>query len=347
MEQEKSTKPETDSTFPEDDDALYREMTEHMPRCYFPTSLGENSILKFAGEEFRRVKNIVCRRYNFNEDKYIRENAGVSPFDSVRGNFEQEVYRRLRKDYAHLSIISIRRLLMEKIRNAVKKENNIIGTFYRNCGVHYQEVESPEYETSPIVVVHNPVFYGYGGYEGATVYELFIDGNGKLLCTLNGEAGEDFDEPIGQVQTEGLLEIAHWLEEHGFISADVNDDRIVVCEECGSDNIQTQAWVDPNARTFIGTTGIDRYDNCATNARTISPLLRSGNSRNVCRNGGTRWTQIKWNRSRVAVRTSVRPETTIRGLLKPAMNGGKTRAMTRNVKSGKNITTADYDLQSS
>ena len=99
------------------------------------------------------------------------------------------------------------------------------------------------------------------GYESATVYELFIDGNGKLLCTLNGEAGEDFDEPIGQVQTEGLLEIAHWLEEHGFISADVNDDEIVVCEGCGSDNIQTQAWVDPNARTFIGTTGIDRYDN--------------------------------------------------------------------------------------
>ena len=216
MEQEKPTKPETDRTFPEDDDTLYREMTVHMPRCYFPTSLGENSILKFAGEEFRRVKNIVCRRYNFNEDKYIRENAGVSPFDSVRGNFEQEVYRRLRKDYAHLSIISIRRSLMEKIRDAVKKENNIIGTFYRNCGVHYREAESAEYETSPIVVVHNSAFYGYGGYESATVYELFIDGNGKLLCTLNGEAGEDFDEPIGQVQTEGLLEIAHWLEEHGF-----------------------------------------------------------------------------------------------------------------------------------
>ena len=172
MEQEKPTKPETDRTFPEDDDTLYREMTVHMPRCYFPTSLGENSILKFAGEEFRRVKNIVCRRYNFNEDKYIRENAGVSPFDSVRGNFEQEVYRRLRKDYAHLSIISIRRSLMEKIRDAVKKENNIIGTFYRNCGVHYREAESAEYETSPIVVVHNSAFYGYGGYESATVYEL-------------------------------------------------------------------------------------------------------------------------------------------------------------------------------
>ena len=77
MEQEKPTKPETDRTFPEDDDTLYREMTVHMPRCYFPTSLGENSILKFAGEEFRRVKNIVCRRYNFNEDKYIDRKSVV------------------------------------------------------------------------------------------------------------------------------------------------------------------------------------------------------------------------------------------------------------------------------
>ena len=50
MEQEKPTKPETDRTFPEDDDTLYREMTVHMPRCYFPTSLGENSILTIEGE---------------------------------------------------------------------------------------------------------------------------------------------------------------------------------------------------------------------------------------------------------------------------------------------------------
>ena len=37
--------------------------------------------------------------------------------------------------------------------------------------------------------------------------------------------------------------------------------KITVCEECGSDNIQTQAWVDPNTHAFIGTTGIDRDDN--------------------------------------------------------------------------------------
>lgn len=261
MKQENPTVPETGRIFPEDDDALYREMTVHMPGCYFPTSLSEDGIHEFAGEEFHRIRNIVCRHYNFNEDKYIQENASVSPFDSVQDNFEMEVYRRIRKDYVQLSVISIRESLLRKIRHAVEKENNIIGTFYRNRGVHYRESESPEYETSPIVVVHNPVFYGYGGYEGATVYELFIDGNGKLLCTLNGEGGEDFDEPAENVQTEGLLNITHWLEEYGFIPDDTDDDGITVCDECGSDNIQTQAWVDPNTRIFIGTTGIDREDN--------------------------------------------------------------------------------------
>jgi len=148
MKQENPTVPETDRIFPEDDDALYREMTAHMPGCYFPTSLSEDGIHEFAGEEFRRVRNIVCRHYNFYEDKYIQENAGVSPFDSVQDNFEQEVYRRIRKDYVQLSVISIRESLLGKIRRAVEKENNIIGTFYRNCGVHYREAESAEYETS-------------------------------------------------------------------------------------------------------------------------------------------------------------------------------------------------------
>ncbi len=48
-----------------------------------------------------------------------------------------------------------------------------------------------------------------------------------------------------------------------------NKDDTVVCNKCGSSDIQTQAWVDPNTKTFIGATGIDRGDNwcnqCADN----------------------------------------------------------------------------------
>lgn len=250
-----------DRIFPEDNDTLYREMMACMPNCYFPTSLGEDAIHEFASGEFFRIRGIICRKYGFDEDRYIDENAGVSPFDFVRDDIEQEIYRRIRKDYTQLSAVSIRNSLVEKIRRAVEKENNIIGTFYRNRGVHYRDAVLQEYESSPIVVVHNPGFYGYGGYESATVYELSIDGTGKLLCTLNGESGEDFDEPAGNVQIEGLFEIAHWLEEYGFIPDDASDNDIIVCDECGSSDIHTQAWVDPNTRTYIDTTGIDRDDN--------------------------------------------------------------------------------------
>ena len=36
---------------------------------------------------------------------------------------------------------------------------------------------------------------------------------------------------------------------------------LIVCEECGSTEIQTQAWVDANTHEYIGETGIDRDDN--------------------------------------------------------------------------------------
>ena len=36
---------------------------------------------------------------------------------------------------------------------------------------------------------------------------------------------------------------------------------LIVCEECGSTEIQTQAWVDANTHQYIGETGIDRDDN--------------------------------------------------------------------------------------
>ena len=35
---------------------------------------------------------------------------------------------------------------------------------------------------------------------------------------------------------------------------------LIVCEECGSTEIQTQSWVDANTLQYIGETGIDRDD---------------------------------------------------------------------------------------
>jgi hypothetical protein len=143
-------------------------------------------------------------------------------------------------------IDAIRDEALSLIRGAVA-EHKIIGTFYKNLGEHYSHDQEPEeYSSSPIVVTHNTDFCSYGGYEAATVYELFTDERGRLLCTLNGEAGEDFDEPLEHIQTEGLLCIVEWLVEYGFIADDPWR-----CEECGSLAVQAHVWIDSNTKEVV------------------------------------------------------------------------------------------------
>lgn len=205
---------------PIDTDQLLREMTGYLPSLYFPERGDQNMIHALAREEFSRVQRIMRREYDTGETP----GDSVSPFDAVEEAFEQAVYTRVRLDPNTIEVAFIREETIRKIREAVEKADNIIGTFYQNRGVHFQhESESEEYDSTPIVVIHNPEYHNYGGYEAATVFELFIDARGKLCCTLNGEAGEDFDEPIEHVQTEGLLELAHWLEQQGFIASETPD----------------------------------------------------------------------------------------------------------------------------
>lgn len=115
-----------------------------------------------------------------------------------------------------IAITGIRHKLVQKIKYIVSANKNCIGTFYKNIGEHHtvSKVEE-EYSTSPIVVIHGE-FGGYGGFEAATVCDLFIDDN-KVICTLNGEAGEDWDEPLENVQVEGLINIIDWLKENNFL----------------------------------------------------------------------------------------------------------------------------------
>lgn len=210
---------EQTTDFPLDQNALYQKMINHLAPLYFPTLLDEDSINELADNEFCRVREIICRKYMFNEDKHIEENDGTSPFDLVRDDVEHEVYARIQKDTDNINLTSMRERYIQTIRSAVEKQNNIIGTFYQNKGVHFRNVQdAPKYKTTLIVVIHNPAFFTYGSYEADTVYELFIDDKGQLLCALNGEAGEYIDEPIEHIQIEGLVEITHWLAEQGFIT---------------------------------------------------------------------------------------------------------------------------------
>lgn len=205
---------------PIDTDQLLQQMINFLPALYFPDSTDDDTLHALAREEFFRVQDIMRRMYDTDEEP----GDSVSPFDEVEEEFEQTVYARIRFDSKLIRLAVIRDEAIRNIRAAVEKQNNIIGTFYQNRGVHFQhESESEEYDTTLIVVIHNPEYHSYGGYEANTVFELFIDADGKLLCSLNGEAGENFDEPIEHVQTEGLLEIAHWLEEQGFIASETPD----------------------------------------------------------------------------------------------------------------------------
>lgn len=141
---------------------------------------------------------------------------------------------------------TIREEAVATIMNAVA-EHKVIGTFYRNLGEHYRlDNEGKEYDSSPAVVTHNDSFGTYGGYKAATVYELFFDKQSRLRCTLNGEAGENFDEPIEHIQTEGLLRIVEWLVEYGFVADDPWR-----CETCGSLAVQANVWIDANTHGVI------------------------------------------------------------------------------------------------
>lgn len=212
----KTMNKETNKEFPLEDVILFQEMVALLAPVYFPESLKDDAIDELASAEVERVSKLICRKYHFDDDKYILEN-GNSPFDFVEEDIKEEVYSRICKDRQYSRLINIREKYTQMILDAVIKERNVIGTFYQNRGVHYRDEESPEYENSPIVVIHNSSFTGYGGYEAATVYEVFINTDGKLLCTLNGEGGEDFDEPIENIQVEGLVVIVHWMVEQGFI----------------------------------------------------------------------------------------------------------------------------------
>lgn len=207
------------------EDQLLQEMTAYLPPLYFPENEGDDAIHTLARKEFFRIQGLMRLKYDTEEIP----GDSCSPFDAIEDEFKQAIYARVRTDPHVVQIAAIRQETIKKIRAAVEKQNNIIGTFYQNRGVHFRhENESEEYDTSPIVVIHNPGYQSYGGYEANTVYELFIDSDGKLLCTLNGEVGEDFDEPIEHIQVEGLIEIAHWLEEQGFIESDTPEQKYAV-----------------------------------------------------------------------------------------------------------------------
>lgn len=238
----------------ENSEELYQKMLEYMSRHYFPAKVSQFAYNELASEEFSRIRLIICKEYDFNEDRYIEENDGVSPFDEIREDIEREVIERIFIDHEYYFMRrrqdSVRVWLTERITATVRNNGN------RICS-HFMDDDAVT-EYPPIVVSNDSNGYNrYGGYEAATLVGVFLRED-VLYCLLNGEAGENFEQSIDSIQVEGLFEIFKWLNESGLSA--INNEEVLVCVKCGSTDIQEQAWVDANTKAYIGFNGDERDD---------------------------------------------------------------------------------------
>ena len=82
--------------FPSNENELYKVLEALLASEYYPTDYSDDTIYKLASEEFCRVRELICRKFHFNEEKFIKENDSLSPFDLVRSDIEQKVLERLK-----------------------------------------------------------------------------------------------------------------------------------------------------------------------------------------------------------------------------------------------------------
>ena len=80
-----------------DDDVLYDEMMNLLLPGYDPAQMDDDTVHTLAKEEFSRVCAAICYKFSFDDDAYISENNGVSPFDFVCDEIEHEVLNRIKE----------------------------------------------------------------------------------------------------------------------------------------------------------------------------------------------------------------------------------------------------------
>lgn len=167
----------------------------------------------------------------------------------IRPTLEQPVIAKSKTNEEYLAE-KLRMILIGIITRAVEWNNQCIGTFYKNIGVHHCRANvEVEYENTIVVNIRNNDFSTYGGYDAAHVYDLYIDPvTFELMCSLNGESGDDYNAAINVVQLEGLLKIVQWLKQYNFLFEGefAPMSPKYYCSNCGSSDVQHQAWVDTN-----------------------------------------------------------------------------------------------------
>lgn len=76
------------------------------------------------------------------------------------------------------------------------------------------------------------------------LYDIYLASDDILMCTLDDKCSSEYDIPFDTLLLESMLDIVHWLRLHSFLPD--TDEPEWVCEECGSSEVETLAWVNPN-----------------------------------------------------------------------------------------------------
>lgn len=224
---------------------LFREITELMQPLYFPVPYEENNIQKLAQQEYKLFCKVISARYGFDNDKYILAHNGHSLFDIVHDDVICELRSRMRRDSYLLQSETIRWHLVALVRQAVVRAGGCLGTCYKNVGIHHMEYSSADmYEDVPAVVFQSGMVCTAGGYESAMLYDIYLTSDDILMCTLDDKYSSEYDIPFNTLLLESMLDIVHWLRFHSFLPD--TDEPEWVCEECGSSEVETLAWVNPN-----------------------------------------------------------------------------------------------------
>lgn len=240
---------------------LFREITELMQPLYFPVPYEENNIQELAQQEYKLFCKVISARYGFDNDKYILAHNGHSLFDIVHDDVICELRSRMRRDSYLLQSETIRWHLVALVRQAVVRAGGCLGTCYKNVGIHHMEYSSADmYEDVPAVVFQNGMVCTAGGYESAMLYDIYLASDDILMCTLDDKYSSEYDIPFDTLLLESMLDIVHWLRIHSFLPD--TDEPEWVCEECGSSDVETLAWVNPNEdNTFVDFLGTDDRGN--------------------------------------------------------------------------------------
>lgn len=240
---------------------LFREITELMQPLYFPVPYEENNIQELAQQEYKLFCKVISARYGFDNDKYILAHNGHSLFDIVHDDVICELRSRMRRDSYLLQSETIRWHLVALVRQAVVRAGGCLGTCYKNVGIHHMEYSSADmYEDVPAVVFQNGMVCTAGGYESAMLYDIYLASDDMLMCTLDDKYSSEYDIPFDTLLLESMLDIVHWLRIHSFLPD--TDEPEWVCEECGSSDVETLAWVNPNEdNTFVDFLGTDDRGN--------------------------------------------------------------------------------------